>query len=85
MGSPSIKIGMNLESLALGAAAILFGPAILTTVAGIARSLLKSGIKGGVLVYDKSKEMLAEARESIEDIAAEAKAEVSGETKQKAG
>ncbi|MBN1105193.1 MAG: DUF5132 domain-containing protein [Deltaproteobacteria bacterium] len=77
MGFPAMKLGMNVGTIALGAAAVLFGPAILTAAGGLARSLVKSGIKGSILAYEKGKVMIAEARESVEDITAEARAEIS--------
>jgi hypothetical protein len=63
--------------MALGAAAVLFGPTILTVAGSLAKSLVKTGIKSGMLLYDKGKEVADEAKETIADLKAEAKAELS--------
>ena len=85
------KRGVNVESLAVGAAAVLPGPTVLNAAGGILRSLVKAGIKGGLVLYGSGKEaaaaakervetLAAEAKESMEDLAAEARAGVSGGT-----
>ncbi len=71
-----IGLGMNAATIALGAAAVMFGPALLAAAGGVAKPVLKAGIKGGLLLFDKSKQMVLEAKESLEDLAAEAKAEI---------
>lgn len=72
--------GMRLGTgLAIGAAAVLLAPVILPVAAGVLKSLAKAGIKGGLILVEKGKVAVAEARESIEDLAAEARAEISEE------
>jgi len=78
-----ISLGLNPATIALGAAAVMFGPALLAMAGSAAKPLLKAGIKGGLLVYGKSKQMVSEAKESLEDLAAEAKAEIAEPPKQK--
>jgi hypothetical protein len=63
-------------ALAIGAGAVLLAPIILPFVAGILRPLAKAAIKGGLIAYEKAKVLSTEAVESLEDLAAEAKAEV---------
>jgi hypothetical protein len=70
---------MNPTTLAVGAGAVLLAPIILPFVAGILRPLAKAAIKGGLIAYEKAKVMSSEAVESLEDLAAEAKAEVSSQ------
>ena len=65
--------------LAVGAAVILLAPVLLPVISGMAKSLTKAGIKGGLIVLERGKVALAEARESIEDLTAEAKAEMAEE------
>ena len=62
--------------LAIGAAAVLLAPIVLPVVAGVVKSLTKAGIKGGLILYEQSKVAFEEAKESIEDLTAEAKAEL---------
>jgi hypothetical protein len=70
-------LGMNPTTLAIGAGAVLLAPIILPFMAGILRPVAKATIKGGLIAYEKAKVISAEAVESLEDLAAEAKAEVS--------
>jgi len=71
-----LKVGTG---LAIGVGAILLAPVVIPAVAAIVRPLVKAGIKGGLVLYEKSIVALAEAKEVIEDLAAEARAEVSKE------
>jgi hypothetical protein len=57
--------------LAVGA-----GMLLLPVVMPFARPLVKSVIKGGIVVYDTAREYLAEAGEYMSDITAEARAEL---------
>jgi hypothetical protein len=62
--------------LLIGIGAVILAPVIVPAMAVAARPLLKAGLKGGVLLYEKSQEMFAEAQELFEDLAAEVKAEL---------
>jgi hypothetical protein len=60
-----------------GIAAIVMLPVLVPVVAGkFAKPLAKTTIKGGIVLYEKGKGIIAEVGESIEDIIAEAKAEL---------
>jgi hypothetical protein len=63
-------------AVALGAAAVLLAPIVLPVIAGVLKPVAKGVIKGGILAYEGAKVALAETKETIEDLAAEAKAEV---------
>jgi len=67
------KIGAG---LAIGLGAILLAPAMAPAVAAVVRPLAKASIKGSILLFEKAREFIAEARESVEDLAAEAHAEL---------
>lgn len=58
---------------------LLLAPVVIPVVAAAARPVVKSLIKGGFMVYDKGCEIVAEAVEMVEDLAAEAKSEVAAE------
>lgn len=73
-----IKFG---GAVAIGAAVVLLAPVVLPIVAGIFKPLAKGVIKGGLLAYEGAKVTLAETRETLEDIAAEAKAEIADSQK----
>lgn len=70
--------------LAVGIGAILLAPVLIPVVAGVGKPLLKGVIKGGISLAEKTKGMLAEVGESVEDIVAEAKAEMAENQMQKA-
>jgi hypothetical protein len=69
----SAKLGTG---LLIGATAVVLAPVVLPVVAGVLKSLTKAGIKGGIMLYEKGKVTAAEARETMEDLAAEAKEEL---------
>ncbi len=60
----------------VGAGVVLLAPVVLPVVAGVLKPVLKASIKGGLLAYEKLKVTVAEAVEAVEDLAAEAKAEI---------
>lgn len=59
-----------------GVAAIVLLPVLVPVVAGIGKPVAKTAIKGGILLYEKGKGVIAEAGETLEDLVAEAKAEL---------
>lgn len=71
-----IPRGLSLPGLAIGAGAVLLAPVIIPAVGSALKPLLKATIKGGILAYEGAKVSLAETREAVEDLTAEAKAEV---------
>ena len=62
--------------LIIGIGAVILAPVIVPVLAVAAKPLIKAGLKGGILLYEKSQEMIAEAQELFEDLAAEVKAEL---------
>jgi len=62
--------------VAVGLGAILLAPTVLPIIAAVARPLVKATIKGGIILYERGKELIAETAEVLEDLAAEAKAEL---------
>lgn len=83
MRLPIIGSEMKLGTgLAVGAATVLLAPVVLPVVGGIFRTLSKAGIKGGLIMYERGKLTFAEARETFDDLAAEAKAEMNEEQEQ---
>ncbi len=68
----------------IGAGAVLLAPIVIPMIAGLLRPVLKAGIKTGLIAYHKVKEVTAEAVESMEDLTAEAKSEMSGSEEKKA-
>ncbi|MGK7952062.1 MAG: DUF5132 domain-containing protein, partial [Xenococcaceae cyanobacterium] len=60
-----------------GIAAIVLLPVLVPVAAGkIGKPIAKATIKGGIVLYEKGKGVIAEVGESLEDIIAESKAEL---------
>ncbi|MBD0309923.1 MAG: DUF5132 domain-containing protein, partial [Microcoleus sp. T1-bin1] len=64
-GAPGIIAGIG---------AVLLAPVLLPIVAGVGKPLVKSVIKGGIGLYERSKGTFAEIGETWEDMVAEARA-----------
>ena len=60
-----------------GIAAIVLLPVLVPVAASkLGKPLAKATIKGGIVLYEKGKGVIAEVGETLEDIVAEAKAEL---------
>lgn len=68
--------GNILNGLAIGIGAAIIAPALIPVVSSVVKPIAKAVIKGGLLCYERGKESIAELSEMVEDIAAEAKAEI---------
>ena len=79
----NVNIGLNPGTLLLGAAAVVLAPMVLTVAGGVLRSLAKAGIKGGIMVVEKSKELAAETQGAIQNITEEARAELAAKGEEK--
>jgi hypothetical protein len=77
MKLPLIGLKVSTGTLALGALAFMAAPQILAAVGRIVRPVAKTGIKGGMIVYDKGKDMFSGTVDSIQDVASEARSEIS--------
>jgi len=74
-----MKIFKNMDwgtGLLIGLGVALVAPVVLPALGGMLRTMAKSAIKGGLILSEKGKAMVAEAKESMGDLAAEAKAEI---------
>ncbi len=68
--------GFDVGSLAIGVGVVLLAPVIVPIIGSVLKPLAKGVIKGGLLAYEGAKVSIAETKETFEDIAAEAKAEI---------
>jgi hypothetical protein len=75
--------------VAVGAAAMMLAPSIMSVVGGALKPVAKTIIKGGLLAIESGKKAIQESRcalagavESIEDLAAEAQAELAAGQKE---
>jgi hypothetical protein len=67
------------KGLAVGFAGAVLAPMILPVLSGAAKPLARAAIKGGILLYAKSRETFAEMEETFDDLVAEVKAELEQE------
>ncbi len=77
----AVKLLPDLEDLVEGLgipgiAAVVLLPVIVPGVGKVVKPIAKAAIKGGILFYEKSKGMFSEVGETLEDLVAEAKAEI---------
>jgi hypothetical protein len=77
--------GNVVTGLLIGIGAAVLAPVVLPILASIAKPVAKAAVKGGIMMYEKGKEAVAEAGEMLEDIVAEAKAELAEEQLAEAG
>jgi hypothetical protein len=71
------SLGKSLtSSVLIGGAAVLLAPIVLPAALAGMRPLSKVAIKGGVLIYDKARELIAESGEQLGDLMAEARSEL---------
>ena len=68
--------GLSMGSLAVGAGVVLLAPVVIPVVGALLKPVAKALIKGGIMAYEGAKVSIAETKETLEDIAAEAKAEI---------
>jgi uncharacterized protein DUF5132 len=64
---PSVLVGVGIA---------LVAPVVVPALAAGMRPLAKAVIKGGIMVYDKGAEALAEAGEQLSDLVAEVRSEL---------
>ena len=83
MKFPGVNIGWNLGTVALGAGVLLLGPMLLTVAGGIAKSIVKTGIKSGMMLYDKGLDIAEGAKETMGELTSEAKSEIKLAKKEK--
>ena len=74
-----IPKGLTAGNVAIGVGVVLLAPIVLPVLGSIVKPILKAGIKGGLVAYEGLRVAFAEAKESLEDLTAEAKSEIAGE------
>ena len=72
--------GSLVPNLLIGAAAIVLAPIVVPTVLAGMRPVAKTLIMGGMMAYDKTREMVAEVGEQMGDLVAEVRAELTTST-----
>ena len=77
MKIPVVGVNVSAGMLALGAVGVLLAPRLIPMAANLLRSATKTGMKGGMIAYDKSREFVSGTVDTFQDIASEARSEVS--------
>lgn len=67
------------KGVAIGIGAALLAPLAFVALSGVGRPAARAAIKAGLLVFDKGRETVAELGEVVEDLIAEAQAEIESE------
>jgi hypothetical protein len=73
--------GNVVTGLAIGIGVAVLAPVVIPIVASAAKPLTKAAIKGGLALYESGRETLADVGEVLEDLVAEAQAELAEERK----
>ncbi len=76
-----LKLGTG---LAIGLGVLILAPVVAPAVGAVVRPMAKATIKSGMILFEKARELIAEAKESLEDLAAEAHAELAQQRQQEA-
>lgn len=64
------------KGIAIGVGVAILAPLVLPTVVKAARPLARAAIKSGLLLFEKGRETVAELGEVMDDLLAEAQAEI---------
>ena len=64
------------KGLAIGIGAAILVPVAFAVLSGAARPVARAAVKSGILLYEKGREKAAEFGEVMDDLAAEARAEI---------
>lgn len=70
------------KGVALGLGAALVAVAAIPVIMRTGRPLARVALKSGILLFEKGREAMAEAEETIEDLVAEVKAELAQESEE---
>ena len=72
----NLRMGNVTTGIAFGVGFMIAAPIAVKMLSGVGRPLLKETVKGGLYIYDQGRTMLAEAKETFEDLSAEARSEL---------
>jgi hypothetical protein len=71
--------GSIVTGLAIGIGSAIIAPLVVPALSKAAKPFAKAAIKGGLVLFETSKEKLAVAHELVDDLLAEARAELAAE------
>ncbi|MBS3908506.1 MAG: DUF5132 domain-containing protein [Actinobacteria bacterium] len=68
--------GNTVTGAAIGLGVVILAPVVVPIVASVVKPVAKAAIKGGIVLYDMGRGVVAETVETAEDLVAEARAEL---------
>jgi hypothetical protein len=77
MKVPLIGLKVTTGTIALGAIGVMLAPKVIPAVADFLKTATKTGMKGGMIAYDKGKELFSGTADSFQNMASEARTELS--------
>jgi hypothetical protein len=77
MKVPLIGLKLSTGTLALGAIGVMIAPKVLPMIADVLKTATKTGMKGGMLAIDKSRELVTGTKDTFQNMASEARSEMS--------
>jgi hypothetical protein len=81
MRVPLIGVNVSAGALALGVVGVMVAPKVLSVAADLLRTATKTGMKGGMIAYDKGQELISGTKDAFQDMASEARSEITKGTK----
>jgi hypothetical protein len=76
MRVPLIGVNVSAGALALGVVGVMVAPKVLSVAADLLRTATKTGMKGGMIAYDKGQELISGTKDAFQDMASEARSEI---------
>jgi hypothetical protein len=64
------------KGIAIGLGVAILAPVAIAVLSGAARPIARAALKSGILLYEKGREKVAEFEETLDDLTAEARAEM---------
>jgi len=74
-----IPKSLTVGNVAIGVGIVILAPIVLPMIGSILKPVIKAAIKGSMMAYEGVRVAVAEAKESLEDLTAEARSEIDGE------
>ena len=81
MKVPVIGLNVSAGALALGAVGVMLAPKALPMVFDLLRTATKTGMKGGMVAYDKGQELISGTKDAFQNMASEARSELTKASK----
>ncbi len=78
----NFKIATIGTGIVIGIGALILAPALIPAIGAVVKPVAKAAIKSGLILFEKTRELVAETQETVADMAAEAQSELVAERRQ---